>query len=208
MDKNYWEEYYKNQSPGNYPSDFAKYCSNIYKLNDHGTIYDIGCGNGRDTIFFSSKSIPAIGVEQSENAIEQNKLKIINQKTNLKFIVGNFTNFDYSLYSKSFSIYSRFTLHAINYEEEKLFFKHIFKLKKLKNLFIEVRTINDDLYGKGTKIGKHEYITSHYRRFIDPKILKSQIQDFFHIDYFEESRGFSKTDNDDPVLLRLVCRRK
>ena len=119
MDKNYWEEYYKNQSPGNYPSDFAKYCSNIYKLNDHGTIYDIGCGNGRDTIFFSSKSIPAIGVEQSENAIEQNKLKIINQKTNLKFIVGNFTNFDYSLYSENFSIYSRFTLHAINYEEEK-----------------------------------------------------------------------------------------
>ena len=208
MDKKYWEEYYKSQNPANFPSNFAEYCSNIYDFKKNGSIYDIGCGNGRDSIYFSSKLIPTFGIEQSAIAVKNNIKKISAENNNIKFLEGDFTIYNYDLNPGNYSIYSRFTLHAINYDEEKNFLHHIFNLKKLKKLFIEVRTINDDLYGEGIKISEHEYITSHYRRFIDPKILKKQLEPYFKFDFFEENRGFSKTQNDDPVLLRIVCSKK
>ena len=37
---------------------------------------------------------------------------------------------------------------------------------------IETRTIYDELFGKGFEVGKNGFITSQYRRFIDPKKLK------------------------------------
>ena len=44
--------------------------------------------------------------------------------------------------------------------------------KKLDFIFIETRTIKDELYGVGKKIGRHEFISSHYRRFIDTNEIK------------------------------------
>ena len=54
--------------------------------------------------------------------------------------------------SSDFGLYSRFTLHTINYANEKLFFQSISKQKKLKYIFIETRTIQDDYYGVGKKL--------------------------------------------------------
>ncbi len=52
---------------------------------------------------------------------------------------------------------------------------NIAKQKNLDFLFIETRTLKDNLYGVGKKVGKHEFVSTHYRRFIDPKKLKIMI---------------------------------
>ena len=37
---------------------------------------------------------------------------------------------------------------------------------------IETRTIYDELFGVGKKISENEYLTDHYRRFVNPIEIK------------------------------------
>ena len=74
MDKEYWEHYYSKQHPSHQPSPFAQFIGERYS-SDYGMLFDIGCGNGRDSFFFSSQSIPCTGVDQSAVAKEKNEKK-------------------------------------------------------------------------------------------------------------------------------------
>ena len=106
------------------------------------------------------------------------------------------------------SIYSRFTLHAINDKQEDELLRNIrSSLKSGGRLYIEARTLNDDLYGKGEKVAPNSYIyNGHFRRFIDVEVLKEKlIQLEFKIISVVEGRGFSKTFESDPVLVRLIA---
>ena len=98
-------------------------------------------------------------------------------------------------------------MHAIDYNEENKFFKHLFSSINLKYLFIEARSIRDSKYGEGKKVGLHEFVTSHYRRFIDSQVLISKLKENFEIVYFEESQGFAKTKTEDPWLIRIIAKR-
>jgi len=207
VDKEYWENYYTVQGPSERPSDFARLCSEKYNENC-GRIFDIGCGNGRDTLYFSSQSIPSTGIDQCEVAIAKNLTKCNDLGLDALFQAHDFSECDYDLMSDgAYSIYSRFTLHAINYKEEEKLFLHLNSGTNLKYIFIEVRSINDDLYGQGEKVGEHEFVTSHYRRFIDPKKLVARLENNFDIQYFEEGQGFAKTDTEDPCLIRVIAKR-
>lgn len=76
-------------------------------------------------------------------------------------------------------------------------------------LFIEVRSIHDDIYGKGECVGKHAYIfDSHFRRFIDKEeLIFALTQLGFEILYEAESRGFAPYKDQDPVLIRIVAKK-
>ena len=208
MDRRYWESYYALQHPSEQPSDFARFCADRYKTG-HGTIFDIGCGNARDTLFFSSRSIPCIGIDQCSIAISVNEAKKTKLGLSAMFCLSDFCACDYdTLSSGGYSIYSRFTLHAIDYDEEKRLFDHLNNGKALAYFFIEARSIRDGLYGQGEEVGRHEFVTSHYRRFIDPEGLRAKLESSFDIEYFVEAQGFAKTDTEDPCLIRVIARRR
>ena len=78
-----------------------------------------------------------------------------------------------------FSIYSRFTWHSINKENETIFLNKMSKITNLKYLFIETRSDKDELCGVGKKISKNEYITDHYRRFINKNDLLKKFEKLF-----------------------------
>jgi len=202
----YWNTYYKNKNLISQPSNFAIFCKKKIK-NYKGIIYDIGCGNGRDVIFFNKKKIYCMGIDKSRQAITKSKKKFKIYKN--YFLNKNFCDFfSNQIIKKKFSVYSRFSLHSINYNTEKKLFEALKSQKNLDYLLIESRTLDDDLYGVGKKIGKHEFISTHYRRFIDPKILKKKLNKNFKILYFKKSRGFAKYKKEDPCALRIIAKRK
>ena len=99
--------------------------------------------------------------------------------------------------------------HLWNLANEKLLLNNINLSKKLDYLFIEARTVQDSIYGDGHEVGMHEFITTHYRRFIEPFDLIKKIKNCgFEIIEFDEGKGFSKTDLDDPHLLRIIAKRR
>ena len=202
--KKYWDKYYNDLKGVLKPSSFSNYCKKFLK-NYKGDIYDIGCGNGRDTIFFNKNKLNCIGLDQSSAVIKLNKKKFKKIKNN--FIKTNFVKFPYKSIKKNFSIYSRFTIHTINKKQEKILINKIKKLKNLDYLFIEARTIYDELFGIGKKIGKNEYLTSHYRRFINPQELKKEIKKNFKIIEFKVSRGFAIFKKENPKVLRIIAKK-
>lgn len=204
MDKTYWSKVYSEKKSISEPSNFALFLA-AQCLEEVGTLIDVGCGDGRDTYFFAETGLRCIGIDQcTTSAINFPPLK--NSHHNINFLQEDFTQSLYdTLAPKGFSIYSRFTLHALSYQEEEGFLKNLANSKHLKYLFIETRSINDELYGKGTEIGRHEFLTSHYRRFIDPDSLKSQLNKSFEIKYFEEGKGFAPLPYEDPCLIRAIA---
>lgn len=107
-DKEYWNEFYNKNSLPFEKSDFAEFVLNNY-IEKGKSLIEMGCGNGRDSIYFSKNGVKVIGVDQAENEINFLNSKFKND--NIEFLCGDFTNlnsknsFDY--------VYSRFTIHSI-----------------------------------------------------------------------------------------------
>ena len=80
--KYYWDIFYKNKKITSKETSFARFV--LPKLKKKNClVYDLGCGNGRDTIFFNKNKIDCIGIDKSYQAIFNNKKKIKNFKKNI-----------------------------------------------------------------------------------------------------------------------------
>ena len=207
--KYYWNQYYKKIKFSNTkPSSFSKFCYNKFIKNKKTkNILDIGCGNGRDTIYFFKKGLKVIGIDKSDIAIKINKDKFPSDK-NLTFYKKDINRSNLKKMGKFDFIYLRFFLHAINLKTQKKLFKHIRNLKKKGTLImLEFRTDKDPLINKGKKLSKNETVTDHYRRFINVQtILKYSKILSFKLVYILEEKGLSKYKNDNPVLCRLILK--
>lgn len=203
--RNFWNKFYKKKLAVNKPSNFAIFIYKFLKRKET-KIVDVGCGNGRDLIFFKKKKFDFIGIDLSKNASLLIKKKLRKVKDKNKIFNDDFVNFNYKKNIKdNFSIYSRFTWHTINKKNEIIFLKKISQLSNLQYIFIETRSDKDNLFGVGEKISKNEFITDHYRRFINKKELIKKIKKNFKIIYCKEAKGFSKFKNEDPCLIRIIA---
>lgn len=202
-DKKYWDNYYRNGLLTSNPSRYAEY---ILKYLEHGkSLVDLGCGNGRDSLFFAQNGIKVTGIDGSEAAI--NKLK--EQKhENAEFICDDFTE-SINIYSRTYDyFYSRFSIHAIQEEKQHILLHNIYKCMNASGkLFIEVRGIYDTLYGKGVEVERNAFIyNNHYRRFlIKDELLEELTQIGFKIVYEEENSGFAPFGDQDPIIIRIIA---
>jgi len=208
-DIDYWNEYYRHNaaSVDNRPSEFAKYIESefLYEKNP-AHILELGCGNGRDSLFFLSKGHRITAIDESNVAIES--LNRITNSNSVAFICDDFVKSKVFYQKKYDCIYSRFTLHAISEEQEdELLDNARAALNSDGILAIEARTTNDELYGKGIELENSAFFyNEHYRRFIDVKTFRNKLENLgYDIIYLEESSGFSRTQNSDPVLMRCIC---
>jgi ubiquinone/menaquinone biosynthesis C-methylase UbiE len=199
----YWNNFYKVFLLDK-PSLFAKFV--VKKLKKKMPLLEVGCGNGRDSFYFLKNNIKCVAYDISKVAISRNSLIAKNV-----FYLKNFCKKNVILKKNYFQyIYARFFLHTIKKKEQDCFFKNSKKfLKKNGMIFLEFRTIKDDLYNKGKKISKYERITDHYRRFIDPNKLRNEVKKKynFKIVYFKSSNKFAVYKNDKPHICRLILKK-
>ena len=107
-------------------------------------------------------------------------------------------------------IYLRFVIHSITLEDEILLFSKLFEyMSPTAIISLEFRTNNDELFQKGVKISKNEFIyNNHYRRFINPDSIKHRLQDKgFKIIFYRCSELFAMYNNFKPTVCRLVIKK-
>jgi cyclopropane fatty-acyl-phospholipid synthase-like methyltransferase len=211
MDKEYWKKYYKHEGAPLESSLFAQFVLDNH-LRGEDSLIELGCGNGRDSIFFASHGINVVAVDQCEEEIkiliEKNSLSTLN------FISADFTKLK-ELETFNY-VYSRFTLHSISEKEEDRVINWAYKNLKLGGkILIEARGKKNEFYKLGESVpGEPDaYIyENHYRRFIDIDKLISKLESVgFKIVAAEEKSGFApsnKLNQADQKFIRVIASKK
>jgi SAM-dependent methyltransferase len=204
---NIWDKIYSDASAffGEDPSDFAQKCYSYFKKYGVKRILELGCGQGRDTIFFASNGFHVHAIDASKVAIEN-----INQKKGQKNISLDLRHFKARQalpYDSSYfdAVYSHM-FYNMRFTDEEL--RSLFKESNrvLKNnglLYFSVRSDKDVLYNKGKKIDNNIYEINGFQiRFFTKRQIQSFLENYFEIKNIEGSY-------EEPVNLYFVfCRKK
>jgi SAM-dependent methyltransferase len=144
---------------GDDPSNFGLECYEEFKKHRVQKIVELGCGQGRDTIFFASNGLDVVAIDSSHVAIDI--LSKISTEKNLpiKAMVHNASEsipFDNSYFDAVYShmfFNMRFTDDQLKYLLIEV--NRVLKIEGL-NLF-SVRSDNDAMYRKGVEVEKNIY---------------------------------------------------
>jgi SAM-dependent methyltransferase len=165
-----WNSAYNNNTSffGETPSRFALSCYD--KIKNVKKILELGCGQGRDTLFFASKDIEIDALDYSPVGIERlQKLASEKNLSNLQASVFDARN-EFPFNSNEFdAVYSHmfFTMRS-TWDELKSIVHEVNRVLKHGGFhFFSVRNRNDRVCGKGVKIDEniYEYKTFQVRFF-------------------------------------------
>ena len=209
MNKNYWNKYYRLKKNKLNSSNFAKFIINYFKKKELNELLEIGCGDGRDSFYFSQKLKKITSIDKSKEAIKNNIF--FSKKKNIKnifFLSKDITKIKRLKFKEFDIVYARFFLHTIKLNDENKLLSILRKKLKV-NTYVcfEFRTIKDEMFNKGKKLSKYERITDHYRRFINVIDFKKKVKKDFKILYCVAKKGFSKYKKEDPHLCRIILKR-
>ena len=189
-----WDKVYSNDSSffGDEPSKFALMCYEDFK-HKVKKILELGCGQGRDSIFFASKGLEVSAIDSSKVAIENLTAKTKEISLNLylkninavKGLPFHNNHFD-AIYSHMF--------YNMDFSDDELKFLFSETKRVLKNkglLSFSVRSDKDIMYNKGTKVADNIYdINGFHIRFFTEEDIKFFINNNFEIEKIIE--GYEK----------------
>ncbi|MGI0030063.1 MAG: class I SAM-dependent methyltransferase [Nitrososphaeraceae archaeon] len=204
---NIWDKIYSDDSAffGEDPSDFAQICYSYFKKYGVKRILELGCGQGRDTIFFASNGFDVYAIDASKVAIQNINQKI--RQKNISLDLRHFKARQTLPYDSCYfdAVYSHM-FYNMRFTDEELGFLFKESNRVLKNnglLYFSVRSDKDVLYNKGKKIDNNIYEVNGFQiRFFTKRQIQSFLANYFEIKNIEESY-------EEPVSLYLVfCNKK
>ncbi len=202
----HWKCYYAKGVAPSSPSPFA--LSVAEKMSPAMAVLEVGCGNGRDSNLFAQQGHKVVGIDLSEQAIEN--CEAAKGDIDAEFYAGRLSDLAF-LHNEQFdAAYSRFVLHAMPLAEEieTLEAAHS-SLKPGGRLFIECRSINDPMARLGEVISPTERIHGHYRRFIVMGDLLRRLTTIgFEVVDAIEAKGLAVHKDDDPMVIRVEARKR
>ena len=196
-ERNYWQRFYRSFQE-NTPTSFAIFVhhflqdpQNASDKNRVWRLLDIGCGNGRDSYYFAEQQKYIVsGMDVSHTP---------QPKDGCHFFLSDMTQFDgYDGYD---ILYARFTFHSITDAQQEMLLAHIQRPDIL--LCIETRST------KGWDTNCVHGNNSHFRNLTDADRLKNILDKHgFEMLYFEEKDGIARYKNEDPVCIRVICKKR
>lgn len=207
----YWDRFYDEEHPDlAEPTSFARYCAKY--LRPSAVIFEIGCGNGRDALFFARVQMRVLASDASHVAIDHLREQAARKEWGYlpRFIARPMQALDDRHAGDIDAVYLRFVLHAVDANVAARGLAWVARNVRVGGLvFIEVRSVLGSLYGKGESAGRDAFAyDGHYRRFVRKTELTDELESFgFQLLEVIESDGLAIHGNDDPVVIRIIARR-
>ncbi len=168
-----WNDRWSNR-PFKPANPCAKRAYELIKTRGLKTLLDLGCGDGRDAIYFSKKGLKVTAVDFSEGAI--NKLK--SQTDQINCVLEDIRNIQFK--DNVFDvIYARLSLHYFDDQTTKNIFDNLSRiLKKGGLIFVKCKSTDDPLFGQGEKVGENMYKKEHLRHFFTREYMAENLKRF------------------------------
>ena len=169
----YWKNRWSNR-PFEPANNFAERAYKLIKTRNLKTLLDLGCADGRDSIYFSNKGLQVTAVDFSESGI--NKLKSQNARINC--LILDIRNIKFQ--GNSFDvIYAHLSLHYFDDETTSKIFDSLYKILKKDGLFlVKCKSTDDPLFGQGEKVGEDMYNKGHVRHFFTKEYMTEKLKSF------------------------------
>jgi len=216
-EKDYWKTFYSKANIPSVPSQFCALVATEINKSTHTSIVEFGCGNGRDSEYFSSlqEDLRVFGSDLSEDVITKNSIE--KTRHGAEFFVCDCTdekdvgnliekahnNTNGNNDTNKIVVYNRFFLHTIDEKQEEKFLTALgHHMKTDDKLYMEFRCDLDEALPK-------VYGTSHYRRYVVTKDLVEFLKTLsFDIEYERTGQGMAKYKNEDPFVSRIIAVKK
>lgn len=201
----YWADYYAHTVHAE-ASSFARFVHD--RLGPAPvTVVDIGCGDGRDSVWFATQGRTVVGLDRAGVAIEHAREKA--EQAGL--VPARFEVCDLadevalaevlSQEDDPLVFYSRFVLHAIDEPTQSALQDAVDARARPGDLFVaEFRTDKDE-----ERVKAHP---KHFRRYQSAAGFLADLRERgWVVDHEVESDGLAPWGDEDPVLCRVVARR-
>ena len=209
----YWDEYYSFGRPEiEEPSSFARACH--ARIEPGQLLFELGCGNGRDALFFADQGVNVVACDQSTVAIAKlsGRPDLDRFRHRPRFLPADFAALPEVHRGELDFIYSRFSMHAATASAASAALAwSAAGLRPGGALLIEARSVRGSLYGRGVAVaGERDafFYDGHYRRFLRSEELTAELTTLgLTIDELVEAAGLAVFKDDDPVVIRVIATR-
>lgn len=209
-DDAYWNRFYSHrQVEIEAPSSFAQHV--IGEIRAAARLFELGCGNGRDALYFASRGLQVVACDRSQVAVEMLRARpeLAAFPHRPEFLHADFVELPELYRGPAHDVvYSRFTLHAVPAQVQAAALSWARSaLASGGTLFIEARSVKGSLYGKGEPVERDAFLhDGHYRRFLRLDELLDELSGLgFSIASAVEQAGVAIYRDDDPVVLRVAA---
>lgn len=207
----HWAQFYRDNAPAE-PSPFA--LEMALRLGEPGAMIELGCGSGRDSIYFASQGWHVWASDRSTEAIDRathagdgkmaDNPHFSSVDASSPAQLQDFVKhvLEATTESNQLVIYLRFFLHAVDEQTEQTIFDTLVTtIERPFRLCAEFRTAEDRRLSKAHG--------QHYRRYIDTDEFVARLPRRwgFELDHFEKGQGLSPFGDEDPFLCRIIARR-
>ncbi|MBN2525065.1 MAG: class I SAM-dependent methyltransferase [Deltaproteobacteria bacterium] len=203
----YWNRYYK-ETPDNRvhttPSNFCLDCVESIFPRRKSRIVDLGCGNGRDSVYLAQSGFCVTAIDQSAAALMLLTQHARNSNVTVETHQGDFSRFYTPLPT---NIYSRFSLHAIDNNAQETLFRNARQMVYNGHLFaIEARTTLD--FDASATTHREHWEGNHYRRYLHvPTLLGELKASGFDIYAIRQGINFAPLPGVEyPHVVRIIAR--
>jgi len=186
----YWNELYSKENYfGTGQTILANSAKELIDKHSIQKILELGCGQGRDSVFFAKYGYDVTATDISENAI--NFVEKIKNEFNLKnlnlFVHDTEKPFDF-LNKKFDLIYSNLALQFFDLSQLNEIFSNINRIMNKNSFFLfSTKKPGDKYYNFGNKISdkafEHKGIT---RFFFESNEIQDILKNYFEIVFFED----------------------
>lgn len=209
IDQVYWDHFYEQPHPDlATPTSFAQACLALLRPGE--SVFELGCGNGRDAIYLARNGLRVFASDPSHAALAEVRSRMDREvfAHAPQLIARSMNDLDGRHAGDLDSVYTRFVLHAVTDDVASAGLRWAARnLRPGGRLLVEARSVLGSLYGKGEPAGRDAFIyDGHYRRFIRADELRDELCRIgFRIDDLVETSGVAVRDGDDPVVIRVFA---
>ena len=174
-ERNVWNKNWAAWKEGLKPSSFAEKAFKLIKIKDMHDVLDLGCGKGRNSLFFAANGLNVTAMDISDEA-----LKTVENlhHPKIRTVCADISEAD--LESERYdAVFACLSLHYFGDAVTRIIVDKVYRSLRAGGLFfIRCKSVKDKAYGIGEKVGEDMYFDGWTRHFFRPEYMADVLSGF------------------------------